>query len=450
MLSKKNSASLASSAITHLRGSAHIPGDKSISHRSLMLPALASGTSIISGLLEGEDVLATAAAMRLMGAKIDKREDGTWRVQGVGLGKLKAPSTTLEMGNSGTSTRLLMGLVASHPISATFAGDDSLSKRPMSRVSDPLAQAGATIDASQGDKLPLTITGSESPKPLDYTPPMASAQVKSAVLFAGLNTDGTTIVREKTPTRDHSERLLKALGADISVEPDDDGGRIIKLTGKKPLSATDIIVPGDISSAAFPMAAAAMTEGSDITLKGVGLNPLRTGIIDALKALGADIRILNIHEAGGEPVGDIHVLGSKLKGIDGLIVEPSTMIDEFPVLFCAAAVAKGTTRLTGLHELRVKESDRLAVMAEGLRASGIEVEEFEDGLTIRGCGDDDGNGKVPGGATIKTHLDHRIAMSFLVLGMMAKEPIAIDDASAFHTSFPTFSDLMNELGGKIR
>ncbi len=450
MPSKKNSPSLASSAVTYLSGVAHIPGDKSISHRSLMLPAIASGTSIISGLLEGEDVLATAAAMRLMGAKIDKREDGSWRVQGVGLGKLKSPSKTLEMGNSGTSTRLLMGLVASHPISATFAGDSSLSKRPMSRVSNPLAQTGARIDASEGDKLPLTITGSDRPKPLDYTPPMASAQVKSAVLFAGLNTDGITIVREKTSTRDHSERMLSALGADIEVELDANGGRTIRLTGKKPLHATDIIVPGDISSAAFPMAAAAMTEGSDITLIGVGLNPLRTGIIDALRALGADISILNEREAGGEPVGDIHILGSKLKGIDGLTVEPSTMIDEFPVLFCAAAVAKGTTNLTGLHELRVKESDRLAVMTEGLRACGIEVEEFDDGLTIRGCGDGDGNGKVPGGATIATHLDHRIAMSFLVLGMMAKNPIAIDDASAFHTSFPTFADLMNGLGGKLR
>ncbi len=447
---KKDSLSLSSSAISYLAGLVRIPGDKSISHRSLMLPALASGTSIISGLLEGEDVLATAAAMRLMGAEIEKLDSGDWRVKGVGLGHLKSPDQTLEMGNSGTSTRLLMGLVASHPIRATFDGDASLRKRPMSRVSDPLRDIGAKIESSSGEKLPLTITGCENPKPLDYTPPMASAQVKSAILFAGLNTDGTTIVREKTSTRDHSERMLMALGADIEVEQGDDGSRVITLTGKTPLKATDITVPGDISSAAFPLVAAAMTAGSDITLVGVGLNPLRTGIIDALKALGADITVDNMHEAGGEPVGDIRVKGSKLRGIDGLEVEPSTMIDEFPVFFCAAAIAKGTTRLTGLHELRVKESDRLAVMAQGLRANGVEVEEFEDGLIITGCGDSQGNGKVPGGATVETHLDHRIAMSFLVLGMMAEKPIALDDARAFHTSFPTFVELMNGLGGDIK
>lgn len=415
-----------------------------------MLPALASGTSTISGLLEGEDVLATAAAMRLMGAGIEKLDSGDWRIKGVGLGNLRSPDKMLAMGNSGTSTRLLMGLVASHPISATFDGDASLSKRPMSRVSKPLRDIGAVIDASQGETLPLTLTGCKNPKPLDYSPPMASAQVKSAILFAGLNTDGTTIIREKTSTRDHSERMLIALGADIEVELGANGSRIITLSGKKSLTATDIIVPGDISSAAFPLCAAAMTVGSDITLTGVGLNPLRTGIIDALRAFGADITIHNFHETGGEPVGDIQIIGRKLQGVDGLSVEPSTMIDEFPVLFCVAAVAKGTTRLTGLRELRVKESDRLAVMTEGLRANGVTVEEFDDGLTITGCGDDGGNGKVPGGATVATHLDHRIAMSFLVLGMMANKPIALDDASAFHTSFPTFVELMNGLGGKIR
>lgn len=447
---KKDSPQLSSGAISHLRGTARIPGDKSISHRALMLPALASGTSVISGLLEGEDVLATAAAMRLMGADIENLESGHWRVKGVGLGNLKSPNKTLAMGNSGTSTRLLMGLIASHPITATFDGDASLSKRPMSRVSDPLREIGAVIKASEGETLPLTLTGSANPKPLDYTPPMASAQVKSAILFAGLNTDGTTVVREKTSTRDHSERMLTALGADIVVDIAENGSRVITLTGKKPLHATDIVVPGDISSAAFPLAAAAMTAGSDITLEGVGINPLRTGIIDALKALGADITISNKREAGGEPVGDIRVRGSKLHGIDRLKVEPSTMIDEFPVFFCAAATATGTTRLTGLHELRVKESDRLAVMTQGLRANGVEVEEFDDGLTITGCGDSQGNGKVPGGATVETHLDHRIAMSFLVLGMMANAPISLDDASAFHTSFPTFVELMNGLGGKIR
>ncbi len=449
MSSKKDSRVLSSSAIAKLRGTAQIPGDKSISHRSLMLPALASGTSIITGLLEGEDVLATAAAMRLMGAKIEKCEDGTWRVIGVGLGNLQNPKTKLEMGNSGTSTRLLMGLIASHPITATFEGDDSLSKRPMSRVSDPLRDTGATIEASDGETLPLTISGAANPIALNYSPPMASAQVKSAVLFAGLNSEGTTTVREKTSTRDHSERMLQALGADITTSLSADGSRVITLMGKQPLTACDITVSGDISSAAFPITAAAMTPGSDVTLTNVGINPLRTGIIDALKEFGADITVSNKREEGGEPVGDIHIRGSKLKAVDGLAVEPSTMIDEFPVLFCAAATAAGTTRLTGLKELRVKESDRLSVMAEGLRANGVKVEELEDGIIITGCGTEQGNGKVPGGATVQTHLDHRIAMSFLVLGMMAEKPVSVDDARAFHTSFPTFVDLMNGLGGDI-
>ena len=415
-----------------------------------MLPALASGTSVISGLLEGEDVLATAAAMRAMGAGIKKCDDGKWRVTGVGLGNLKSPDEAMEMGNSGTSTRLLMGIVASHPITASFTGDASLSKRPMSRVSVPLRETGATIEASEGERLPLTVTGHDSPIALDYTPPMASAQVKSAILLAGLNADGTTIIREKTSTRDHSERMLSALGADISTELGEGGSRVITLKGKQPLNAIDIEVPGDISSSAFPLTAAAMTPGSDVTLTGVGMNPLRTGIVHALKAFGADITVLNKREAGGEPVGDIRVRGSKLKAVDGLDVEPSTMIDEFPVLFCAAATATGTTKLTGLEELRVKESDRLSVMIEGLRANGVEIEELEDGLIIKGFGNEtSGNGKVPGGATVETHLDHRIAMSFLVLGMMADNPIAIDDAAAFHTSFPTFVELMNGLGGKI-
>lgn len=420
-----------------------------------MLSALAEGTSSISGLLEGEDVLATAAAMRAMGATIEKQTDDSsaavWKVTGVGLGNLKSPESVLDMGNSGTTTRLLMGIVAGHAINATFEGDASLSKRPMSRVTVPLRQVGATIDASEGERLPLTIKGCEHPTALEYTSPMASAQVKSAVLFAGLNTKGTTILHENTSTRDHSERMLKALGANIDVEIEENGGRTITLEGQQKLTATDIIVPGDISSAAFPMAAAAMVPGSDITLTGVGLNPLRTGIIGALKALGADISVFNERSAGGEPVADIRVRGSNLKGIDGLDVEPSTMIDEFPVLFCAAATASGSTRLTGLEELRVKESDRLSVMIAGLRANGVDIEELDDGLIIKGAGSPEGgNGKVRGGGIVETHLDHRIAMSFMVLGMMAEKPVTIDDASPINTSFPTFIDLMNGLGGNIK
>jgi 3-phosphoshikimate 1-carboxyvinyltransferase len=432
--------SLVSYPQSALMGSVVIPGDKSISHRALMLAALAVGESQVSGLLEGEDVLATAAAMRQMGATLTRIGDGQWRVYGVGIGGLSTPDDIMDMGNSGTSTRLLMGLIASHDITVTMTGDASLRGRPMGRVIIPLSKFGAQFEARGGKYLPVMIKGAAEPVPLDYTPPMASAQVKSAVLLAGLNTPGITRVREKVATRDHTERMLSAMGADITVEQIDDE-RVVSLVGQPELAPITLDVPGDISSSAFLLVAASIVPGSDVLLKRVGLNPLRTGIIGALRAMGAAIDVLEERQLGGEPVADLRVRGARLKAVSNLAVDPSTMIDEFPVLFCAAAVAEGTSRFTGLEELRVKESDRLAAMAAGLKANGIEVTEFDDGLEIKGSG-----GQVPGGGTVETFLDHRIAMAFAVLGQMAKAPITIDDASPIQTSFPTFISLMAGLG----
>lgn len=426
-----------------LSGTLNVPGDKSISHRALMLSALAVGRSEVTGLLEGEDVLATASAMRAMGATINKLGDGHYEIYGVGVGGLLEPETHLDMGNSGTSTRLILGLMASHDLTATLTGDASLSSRPMGRVVNPLTDVGATFSARAGNKLPLTITGTTEPLPLDYTTPMASAQVKSAVLLAGLNTPGITTVKETTATRDHTERMLSAMGADIETNVENDT-YVIKLKGQPELNPVQLDVPGDISSAAFLIVAASIIEGSEITIGSVGLNPLRTGIIAALQAMGAHIDILNERMLGGEPVGDIHVKAALLKGVSSLPVDPSTMIDEFPVLFCAAAVASGTSHFKGLKELRVKESDRLAAMASGLKANGIDLKEEEDGIIIHGC-----DGPVPGGGLVTTHLDHRIAMSFAVLGQAAKQLITIDDASPIQTSFPSFITLMQRLGAGL-
>lgn len=427
-----------------LQGTVKVPGDKSISHRSLMLSALAVGESEVTGLLEGEDVLATAEAMRKMGAKVTRVGDGHWRVNGVGVGGLMTPGDVIDMGNSGTSTRLIMGLIASHDITVTMTGDASLRGRPMGRVMDPLGEVGATFAARDGKFLPCTITGTDNPMPIDYTPPMASAQVKSAVLLAGLNTPGKTVVREKVATRDHTERMLSAMGADISVS-EEDGLRVVELMGQPELKPITLEVPGDISSSAFLLVAASIVPGSDVTVQNVGMNPLRTGVVEALKAMGADIDVVDERTLGGEPVADLRVKAGTLKGVTDLPVDPSTMIDEFPVLFCAAAVAEGTSRFTGLEELRVKESDRLAVMAAGLKANGVELTEFEDGIEIKGMA-----GKVRGGGTVETHLDHRIAMAFSVLGQMAEKPVTIDDASPIQTSFPSFIDLMTGLGAGLK
>lgn len=434
---------LISSPNNALTGTLNVPGDKSISHRSLMLSALAIGRSEVSGLLEGEDVLATAEAMRAMGATINRLGDGHYEVYGVGVGGLTEPDNVIDMGNSGTSTRLLMGLIASHDITAVMTGDASLRGRPMGRVITPLSEMGAEVTARDGRFLPLTIKGTDETLPIDYTSPVASAQVKSAILLAGLNTLGRTTVREKTATRDHTERMLSAMGANVTVEEEGEG-RVVSIDGQPELKPVSFAVPGDISSAAFLLVAASIVPGSDVTLTGVGLNPLRTGILSALKSMGADVEIVNESTLGGEPVGDIRVRARSLEGTSNIGVDPSTMIDEFPVLFCAAAVATGTSTFTGLQELRVKESDRLAVMAEGLKANGVKVEETPDGLIVHGMG-----GKVSGGGTVATHLDHRIAMAFSVLGQMAEAPITIDDAAPIQTSFPSFIDLMTGLGAGL-
>lgn len=426
-----------------LTGRIRVPGDKSISHRSLMLGALALGETVIEGLLEGEDVLATAAAMRAMGAVVESGADGLWRVNGVGVGGLLQPQTALDMGNSGTSTRLLMGLVASHAITATFTGDASLSKRPMGRVTEPLSLMGARFETSPGGRLPLTMTGLCPAVPIRYVLPVASAQVKSAILLAGLNAPGITTVVEKEATRDHSERMLRGFGATVTVEEGAEG-RVISITGEAELTGQRITVPGDPSSAAFPMVAVLIVPGSDVTIENVGINPTRAGLITALQAMGASITLLNERTVGGEPVADLHVKASALKGIEVPTEIAPSMIDEYPILFIAAALAEGRTVARGLEELRVKESDRIAVMANGLKACGVEVEELPDGIIIHGRGGE----KVPGGATVASHLDHRIAMSFAVLGLVAQQPVTVDDARPIATSFPDFVSLMTGLGAE--
>lgn len=428
-----------------LTGTAKIPGDKSISHRALMFGAITEGETIIHGLLEGEDVHATAAAMRKLGATIARDGNGTWRVHGVGIGNLKQPNSALDMGNSGTSTRLLMGLIATHPITAQFTGDASLTKRPMGRVITPLQPMGATFTASEGGRLPLTVMGTGAGKPAHYHLPVASAQVKSAILLAALNTEGTTTVIEDHPTRDHSENMLRYFGANVRSKKQDDGSTLISIEGKPSLQGGMINVPSDPSSAGFPVVAALLNAGSDIICPHVGISPTRNGLYITLQEMGADLNITNERSEGGEPIADIHVRATTpLKGIDVPADRVPSMIDEFPILAMAAACAQGTTRMTGLAELRVKESDRLLVVAEGLKACGVDLEMGEDSLTIHGTGT-----PPRGGATIHAHLDHRIAMSFLVLGTVTDQPITIDDASPIKTSFPDFMDLMNALGAKI-
>ena len=428
-----------------LSGTIRVPGDKSISHRSLMLGALAVGETRVSGLLEGEDVLSTAAAMRAMGATIERLDGGEWVIQGVGVGGLLQPAEPLDMGNSGTSTRLLMGLVASHAITATFVGDASLSKRPMGRVIDPLSLTGAEFEASEGGRLPLTLRGICPAVPITYRLPVASAQVKSAVLLAGLNTDGVTTVIEPVPTRDHSERMLRGFGANLSVE-EVDGERVITLRGPAELTAQTIVVPGDPSSAAFFVVAALIVPGSDILIENVGLNPTRAGLFDVLRQMGGSIEEVNAREVGGEPVADLRVRHSTLHGI---VVDPDvapSMIDEFPVLFVAAALAQGTTVTSGLDELRVKESDRLTAMAEALTLAGARVEEREDGLMIHGSGGAPLSGTLQSAAVV-THLDHRIAMSMAVAGLASDGGVLVDDVRPIATSFPNFLALLEQLAG---
>ncbi len=425
-----------------LRGIVTVPGDKSISHRSLMFSALAVGESRIEGLLEGEDVLATAAAMRAMGAEVARGADGVWRVHGVGVGGLLQPAQALDMGNSGTSTRLLMGLVASHPITATFIGDASLSSRPMGRVIEPLSRMGADITASPGGKLPLMLRGLCPAIPIEYTLPVASAQVKSAVLLAGLNTPGITRVIEPVPTRDHSERMLRGFGAEFTVE-DGPNGKIISITGEAELKPQHIVVPGDPSSAGFWMVAASIVPGSEITIANVCMNPTRTGLIQALRMMGADISEAQPRIVGGEPVADLIVRHAPLKAIEVPPKLAPSMIDEYPALFVAAALAEGRTVARGAHELRVKESDRIAAMATALTAIGVTVEEFEDGLAIQGSGGE----PLQGGATIASLLDHRIAMSMTIAGLASTTPVTIDDVAPVATSYPNFFQMLDALTG---
>lgn len=406
-----------------------------------MLSALAVGESKITGLLEGEDVLATAAAMRAMGAHIDRTGEGSWTVNGVGVGGLMQPSGALDMGNSGTSTRLLMGLVASHRLTATFIGDASLSKRPMGRVIEPLSQMGAEFTASPGGMLPLMVRGLVPAIPISYRLPVASAQVKSAVLLAGLNIAGITEVIEPVPTRDHSERMLRGFGADLTVDVDADGVRHIRLMGEAELKPQQIEVPGDPSSAAFFIVAALITPGSEVTVTHVGMNPTRTGIYKMLALMGADLTYTNQREVGGEPVADITARHSVLRGIQVPPEVAPSMIDEFPVFFVAASVAQGRTVTSGLDELRVKESDRLALMATGLKAIGAQVEEREDGLIIDGTGGE----PLEGGATVTSALDHRIAMSFAVAGQHVYHAVTVDDVLPIATSFPTFEAILQKL-----
>ncbi len=427
-----------------LAGETAVPGDKSISHRALMLGGVAAGTSEIEGLLEGEDVLRTAAAMRALGARVERLGPGQWRVSGRGVGGLVEPEDVLDLGNSGTSARLLMGLVATSPLLAMFTGDASLRRRPMARVARPLEQMGARIAAREGTRLPLALIGAEAPLPIAYRLPVASAQVKSAVLLAGLNTPGETTVIESQATRDHTELMLRHLGAELRVEAQADGGRAITLKGEPELNGAHIVVPGDPSSAAFPLVAALLVPGSEVTLRTVGTNPLRTGLFQTLAEMGADLRLIPRGLEAGEPVADLVARAGPLKGVDVPGSRAPSMIDEYPVLAVAAACAEGTTVLRGLAELRVKESDRLSAIAEGLRASGVRAEIAGDDLII------EGTGRPPaGGATIATRLDHRIAMAFLVLGLAAERPVAVDDASPIDTSFPGFARLMAGLGAHL-
>ncbi len=430
-----------------LSGRITVPGDKSISHRALMLSALAVGESRVEGLLEGEDVLATAAAMRAMGATIARGDDGVWRIHGVGVGGLLQPAGALDMGNSGTSTRLLMGLVASHPITATFTGDASLSGRPMGRVIEPLSRMGADITASpgadgKGGRLPLMLRGLSPAVPITYTLPVASAQVKSAILLAGLNTPGITRVIEPVPTRDHSERMLAGFGATLTVE-DSPEGKIISIHGEAELKPQHIVVPGDPSSAAFWLVAASIVPGSDIVVANVGLNPTRTGIITALRMMGADITEEDPRIVGGEPVADLRVRHAPLTAIEVPPDLAPSMIDEYPALFVAAAFAEGRTVARGAHELRVKESDRIAAMAAALSACGVTVEEHEDGMTVTGSG----GAAIRGDATIASLLDHRIAMSMTIAGLHAARPVTIDDVAPVATSYPVFYASLDQLTG---
>ncbi|MDF0602828.1 3-phosphoshikimate 1-carboxyvinyltransferase [Psychromarinibacter sp. C21-152] len=428
-----------------LKGTAHVPGDKSISHRSLILGALAVGETRISGLLEGQDVLDTAAAMQAFGAEVVDEGGGDWRVHGVGVGGFGEPDDVIDCGNSGTGVRLIMGAMATTAIAATFTGDASLRKRPMGRITDPLALFGTRAVGRAGGRLPMTVVGAGDAVGVRYVLPVASAQVKSAVLLAGLNARGDTVVVEPEATRDHTERMLTGFGAQVAVEETGEG-RVITLTGQPELSPQKIAVPRDPSSAAFPVCAALLVEGSDVLVPNIGLNPTRAGLYFTLQEMGADLVFENEREEGGEPVADLRARFSPdMKGIEVPPERAPSMIDEYPILSVVTAFAEGPTLMQGVKELRVKESDRIDAMAQGLRACGVEVEETEDSFTVHGLG----AGGVPGGATCAARLDHRIAMSFLCCGLASKSAVSVDDAGPIATSFPVFEPLMAELGAQL-
>ncbi|SMO33296.1 3-phosphoshikimate 1-carboxyvinyltransferase [Paracoccus laeviglucosivorans] len=425
-----------------LQGEARVPGDKSISHRALILGALSVGETHITGLLEGQDVLDTASAMQAFGAQVERLGIGEWKVNGVGVGGFAEPAGVIDCGNSGTGVRLIMGAMATTPITATFTGDASLSRRPMGRITDPLELFGCEVTAREGKRLPVTIKGTADAVPVRYKTPMASAQVKSAVLLAGLNSPGETVVIEAEPTRDHTERMLAGFGATITTEKTDQG-YVITLQGRPELKPQPVAVPRDPSSAAFPVAAALIVPGSEIRVPGVSRNPTRDGLYVTLLEMGADITFENERVEGGEPVADLLVRHGPLKGVTTPEDRAASMIDEFPILSVIACFATGTTVMQGVKELRVKESDRIAAMVAGLRANGASVDETEDTMTVHGTG------ALAGGGTAVTHLDHRIAMSFLVGGLASEQPIGVDDGRPIATSFPDFLPLMTALGAQI-
>ena len=428
-----------------LTGSASIPGDKSISHRSIILGALAVGETKVTGLLEGEDVLDTAKAAEAFGAQVTRTGEGQWSIHGVGTGGFLEPNDVINYGNSGTGVRLMMGAMATSPISATFTGDASLRSRPMGRITDPLALFGAAAYGRAGGRLPLTVVGAKTPVNVSYRSPVPSAQVKSAVLLAALNARGESVLEETDPTRDHTERMLKAFGATIETDVSN-SLRTIRLMGEPELKPQTIAVPRDPSSAAFPVVAGLITEGSEILIPQIGQNPTRNGLFQTLVEMGADLTLENQRIEGGEPVADIRVRFSSLTGIEVPPERAATMIDEYPILSVAAANATGKTVMRGVKELRVKECDRIDAMARGLEANGVRIEEDEDTLIVHGMG----SGGVPGGATVDTRLDHRIAMSFLIAGLASQKPVTLDDARPILTSFPNFLPLMRDLGADFQ
>jgi 3-phosphoshikimate 1-carboxyvinyltransferase len=427
-----------------LKGRVRVPGDKSISHRALIFGALTVGETRISGLLEGEDVINTAKAMRALGATVERTGEGTWRVHGVGVGGFREPEGVLDFGNSGTGCRLVMGAVAGCPITATFDGDASLRKRPMRRILDPVALIGAhAVRVSDGGRLPLTLAGARDPIPVVYRTPVPSAQIKSAVLLAALAAPGETTVIESEASRDHTEKMLKHFGAEVRIEAEGASGRKITVRGEPELAPAPVVVPADPSSAAFPMVAALIVPGSEVILTDVMTNPLRTGLITTLREMGGDIATLEARSDGGEEMADFRVRASALRGVEVPAARAPSMIDEYPVLAVAAGFAHGTTVMRGLKELRVKESDRLAAVADGLRANGVAVEIDGDDLIVHG------KGRAGGGGTVATHMDHRIAMAFLVMGLASERPVRVDDAGIIATSFPGFAPMMGALGAEL-